>query len=153
MPLRIVEGLEIIQVDEHHCAVFSGARADGHALQQALVQQTAIGQFCEQVVKGQTVNFFLGLFAHGDVLHHEQHQVFFTYPGLRYIGKIGMRAAFICTFKPEIAAMHSAFQYLGDSFIQCRDIEKFTRRLALPCFVLGQAEHAQHRIVDQTNFA
>ncbi|EXI77361.1 MAG: hypothetical protein AW10_03851 [Candidatus Accumulibacter appositus] len=63
----IVERLEIVEIDEQQGPLSVSARARHQRQAQTVVQQAAVGQAGERVVKGQMADLFLRLLAHGDV--------------------------------------------------------------------------------------
>ena len=52
MIMRVVEGLEVVQVEKQQCAMVVAALAGCHGLVQMVQQQTAVGQAGEGVVEG-----------------------------------------------------------------------------------------------------
>ena len=67
MAARVVDPLEVVEVEEHQRAMLVVAGADGHRLLQPLEQQPAVGQVRQRVVEGQRVDALLGGLALGDV--------------------------------------------------------------------------------------
>ena len=57
---RVVERLEVIQVDEEHGPVAAGAGARRERVLHAILQQTPVGQLGERVVEGEAADFLLG---------------------------------------------------------------------------------------------
>jgi hypothetical protein len=55
---RVVDGLEAIQVDEHHRGALAVAVAERERLREAVLQQAAIGQRGERVVVGEVLACF-----------------------------------------------------------------------------------------------
>src|SRR3989338_1061462 len=69
MPIRIIERLEVIQIEKHYRAIMAAAFAGSHRLPEPVIEQAAVGQLRQGIVKSQISNLFFGLFALGDVLH------------------------------------------------------------------------------------
>ncbi len=69
MPMRIVERLEVIQIEKHQRAITAAALAGGHDRPEPVIEQAAVGQLRQRIVESQIANLLLGLFALGDVLH------------------------------------------------------------------------------------
>ena len=67
MAQRVVQCLELVQVDEQQRPSPARALAQGHRLLQPVEQQTPVGQVGEGVVEGQVANLFLGFLAFADV--------------------------------------------------------------------------------------
>ena len=73
MPGRIVDHLEIVEVDDHHGeAVFAALRRE-HGLSQAVVEQAPVGQAGQRVVVGEVAHLLLLALAFGHVLRHAYH--------------------------------------------------------------------------------
>ena len=66
---RVVEHLEVVQVDEHQRA-FARPVIVGQRLVQPVQQQLAVGQLGQRIVEGQVLDLFLGRLALGDVAAH-----------------------------------------------------------------------------------
>ena len=66
---RVVEHLEVVQVDEHQRA-FARARRVGQRRVQPVHEQLAVGQLGEGVVEGQVLDLLFGQLALGDVAAH-----------------------------------------------------------------------------------
>jgi len=64
---RVVDGLEIVQVQKQQGSVALFARAQLGRLREPVQQQPAIGQPCELVIKREPLNLGLGLLALGDI--------------------------------------------------------------------------------------
>ena len=67
---RVVERLEVVQIQEQQCTITAVAAAGGHRLLQAIEQQAPIGQVSQRIVEGKVADFFLGRLACGNVLKH-----------------------------------------------------------------------------------
>ena len=67
MSLGIVEGLEVVQIDELQCPHASAACTDAQSLIQSINHQAAVGELRQGVVERQLVDLFFGSFALGDV--------------------------------------------------------------------------------------
>ena len=69
MAERVVECLEIVQVDEQQRATTVVAATGGQSLLEPVCQKAAVGQAGELVEESQILDFLLGPFAQGDVLN------------------------------------------------------------------------------------
>jgi hypothetical protein len=58
---RVVDGLEAVEVDEHHRGLLAVAVGERERLLQAVLQQAAVGQAGERVVVGQVLRARVGL--------------------------------------------------------------------------------------------
>jgi len=67
MSLRVVHFLEVVQVQQHHRAVFAAARAGGAGLLHVVDDEAPGGQAGELVVQRHLPCLLLGLLALGDV--------------------------------------------------------------------------------------
>ena len=67
VPLGVVEGLEVIQVEEHQRAMAAVAGAAGLGLAETVEQQTAVGQLRQRIVEGEVADLILCFLALGDV--------------------------------------------------------------------------------------
>ena len=68
MALRIVNALEMVQVQDHQCAEFPAAVAGSHGMPQAIQHQAPVGQTRQRIEVGQVADLILGAPAVGDVL-------------------------------------------------------------------------------------
>ena len=71
-PERVVERLEIIQIDEQQCTMTARSRTDGNGLLQPILQERSVGQPRELVKVGQILNAFFGFSSPGDVFGRRQ---------------------------------------------------------------------------------
>ena len=67
---RVVDGLEAVEVDEHHRGVLAVAVAERERLRQPVLQQAAVGQPGERVVVGEVLGARLRLLQLGGALGH-----------------------------------------------------------------------------------
>ena len=67
MPERVVERLEIIQIDEQQCTMTARSRTDRNGLFQPILQERSVGQAGELIKVGQILNPFFGFSSPGDV--------------------------------------------------------------------------------------
>src|SRR5690348_4373330 len=77
MAQRIVDYLEVIQIEEEHSKLFLAAMRAGQGLVQAVFQKGAVGQPGHRVVVCQVLNTLLRLLAHGHVYegNHRSHDL------------------------------------------------------------------------------
>ena len=71
--LRVVQGLELIQVQDQQRAELAAAMAGAQGLAQPIHQQAPVGQPGERVEIGQVADLLLHPLALGDVAHQAQH--------------------------------------------------------------------------------
>ena len=67
VPQGIVEGLEIVQIEQHQCAVAAVPGAAGQSLPQAFEHQAAVGQPGQRIVESQMPDLVLRRLAQGDI--------------------------------------------------------------------------------------
>jgi len=67
VPQRVVEDLEVVQVDEQQRPVLAGAGTFGERALQAVEQELAVGQVGQRIVESQVTDHVLGRLALGDV--------------------------------------------------------------------------------------
>ena len=67
MTKGVIEGLEVVQVDNQQCALPHRARAGCEGLPHPVCEQAAIGQVRERIVESQMVDFFFCRLAFGNV--------------------------------------------------------------------------------------
>jgi hypothetical protein len=73
--MRVVQRLEIVEVEEHQRAITCAAFARGHGLTQAVIEQAPVRQFGEWIVKSQLAYFVFHQLALGDVARHHDHSL------------------------------------------------------------------------------
>ena len=67
VPIRVVDGLEAVEIHEQHGQLPPGALRDEHGLLEAIEQQRTVGQVGEAVVVRKLAHALLGRLALGDV--------------------------------------------------------------------------------------
>ncbi|KEH14393.1 hypothetical protein GY15_05765 [Delftia sp. 670] len=88
-PQAVVEGLEVVHVQQHDGAAAPAPAAGGQRLLQPVHQQAAVGQAGERVVEGQAADFLFGGLALALVLQDQQAAFVQQHAAYRY----GTRAA------------------------------------------------------------
>ena len=63
VPMRVIQGLEPVQVKEHQCAMTATALAGGHGQAQAVKQQSSVWQIGEGIVECQLMHLVFQAFA------------------------------------------------------------------------------------------
>ena len=67
MAQGVVQGFEVVQIDEQQCPMTAAARTRGQGLVEAVHQQPAIGQAGQRIVEGQAPDLLLSVLTLGDV--------------------------------------------------------------------------------------
>ena len=124
MTQGVIERLEVVEIDQHQCAVPVVSRTVGHGLPQTIKHQATIGQIGQRVVERQVFDFVGSHLAFGDVGERSDVvgdcSIFLLHGGNRKVLRIAFAVlAPVPDFSTPCSSRNDAFPHRR---IECRGV-------------------------------